>query len=74
VARRLASRSAEIDRPLAAANTAAQMVAGDIMVFAGISPEDVDGAVRAGTGELHVPDPAPAPRIPFDPGRWRPSR
>jgi hypothetical protein len=74
VARRLATRSAETDWPLAAANTAAQMVAGDIMVFAGISPEDVDGAVRAGTGELHVPDPAPAPRIPFDPRRWRPSR
>jgi hypothetical protein len=74
VARRLASRSAETDRPLAAANTAAQMVAGDIMVFAGISPHDVDGAVRAGTGELHVPDPAPTPRIRFDPKRWRPNR
>jgi hypothetical protein len=74
VARKLAARGAEADRPLAAANIAAQMVAGDIMVFAGISPEDADGAVRAGTGELHVPDPAPTPRIPFDPARWRPSR
>lgn len=72
VARELAAVNAEIDRPLAAANTAAQMVAGDIMVFTGVSPQDADGAVRAGTGELHVPDPAPAPRLPFDPGRWGP--
>jgi hypothetical protein len=72
VARRLASRSEENDRALAAANTAAQMVAGDVMVFAGLSPEEVDQAVRAGTGELRVPDPAPAPRVPFDPSRWRP--
>jgi uncharacterized membrane protein YgaE (UPF0421/DUF939 family) len=74
VARRLASRSAEADRPLAAANTAAQMVAGDIMVFAGLSPEEVDEAVRAGTGELHVPAPATTPKIPFVPGRWRAKR
>jgi Fusaric acid resistance protein-like len=74
VARRLAARSAETDRPLASANTAIQMVAGDVMVFAGIAPDDVEDAVRAGTGELHVPDPAPSPRVPFNPERWRPSR
>jgi hypothetical protein len=74
IARALAARSTESDRALAAAKTATQMVAGDIMVFAGISPEDADAAVRAGTGELHVPDPARAARIPFNPERWRPRR
>jgi hypothetical protein len=49
------------------------MVAVDIMVFAGIDPDAVHDAIRAGTGELHVPKPAASPRVPFDPTRWRSS-
>jgi hypothetical protein len=71
VARALMTRDAETDRPLAAANTAAQLVAGDIMVFAGISPEDVDGAVHSGARELRVPEPVPTAHLPFS---QRPSR
>jgi uncharacterized membrane protein YgaE (UPF0421/DUF939 family) len=70
VARELTTQNAAADRPLVAATTAAQMVASDIMVFAGIPAEDVDGAINAG-GELRVPDPAPTPRILFNRERSR---
>jgi hypothetical protein len=39
VARALMTRDAETDRPLAAANTAAQLIAGDIMVSPGYRPK-----------------------------------
>jgi len=71
VARELSEQDSEADRALAAATNAAQMLATDIMVFAGLSTEEVDGAVRAG-GELRVPDPAPTARIPYNRDRWRP--
>jgi hypothetical protein len=50
---------------LGAAVLAARIVAADIMLFAGVDVEDVAEAVREGTGELKVPAPPSAPRVPF---------
>jgi hypothetical protein len=72
VARQLAVADASSGAALAAATTAVRMVAGDIMVFAGVDPEEADEAVQAGTGELRIPDPARTPHVPFSPRRWRP--
>jgi hypothetical protein len=52
-----------------AASVAVKMVATDVMVFCGVDPEQAAGAVREGSGELHVPDPPPTPRMPFRSGR-----
>ena len=46
-----------------------EMVAGDIMVFAGVDPEQAADAVRDRTAELDISSPAPAPRVPFLPGQ-----
>jgi hypothetical protein len=65
VARRLAGTEEPAESYLSAAILAVRMVAVDIMVFAGVDPEDVVEAVREGTGELAVPAPPSAPRVPF---------
>lgn len=53
---------------------ALRMVSTDLMVFAGVDPEQAGAVVMAGTGELDVPTPPQTPRLPFDPDRWRPGR
>jgi hypothetical protein len=57
--------------PASASVAAVQMVAADIMMFAGVDPDDAVVAVREGGGEFDVPTPAPAPRVPFV-SRYRP--
>jgi uncharacterized membrane protein YgaE (UPF0421/DUF939 family) len=47
-----------------------RMVAADIMIFAGVDPDEVEAAVREGARELDVPAPPSAPRTPFEPRRW----
>jgi uncharacterized membrane protein YgaE (UPF0421/DUF939 family) len=56
------------------ASAAIRMVAMDVMVLAGLDPAQVADAVRGGGGELQVPDPPPAPRMPFHSNRRRPTR
>ena len=64
VARSLAA-VAPADPAYAAAVFAARMAAADVMLFAGVDPEHVEHALREGTGELDVPAPPEAPRVPF---------
>ena len=54
-----------------AASAAIRMVATDVIVFAGVDPDQAADAVREGTGEIEVPDPPPAPRLPFRSDRRR---
>jgi uncharacterized membrane protein YgaE (UPF0421/DUF939 family) len=54
-----------------AAIFAVRMIAADIMIFAGVDSGQAQDAMSEDTGELEVPTPAPAPRVPFNPGRWR---
>ena len=58
-------------QPAFAAAAALQMVATDVMVFAGVDPGQAVQVLREGTGALHVPDPPPASRIPFRSDRRR---
>jgi hypothetical protein len=74
IARRLDANGTPSESTLAAAHIAAQMVAADIMVFAGIDPEQAADAMKDGKGELSVPAPPRTPRVPFIPDRWRPRR
>lgn len=72
VARQLATGGTPSEAEAVAALVALRTVASDLMVFAGVNPEEADAAVREGTGEFHVPAPASAPRAPF--GLGRPTR
>jgi uncharacterized membrane protein YgaE (UPF0421/DUF939 family) len=74
VAHRLADQDTQSGSRSAAATMAGRMVATDIMLFAGIDPDQADDAMREGTGELEVPAPPPAPRTPLSPSRWRRTR
>lgn len=65
VARRLADADPQGDPAPAAAVLAAQMVTVDVMVFAGVEPDEAAAAVRQGTGEFQVPKPPRTPRVPF---------
>lgn len=49
----------------AAAAIAVKMATVDVMVVAGVDPDDARAAVQAGTGEFRVPAPPRAPRLPF---------
>jgi hypothetical protein len=57
----------------AAVTFSVRMVAADIMVFAGVDADEVEGAVREGARELEVPAPPEAPRVPFKSRRWLPT-
>lgn len=59
LARRAASSSGQY-QPAVTAAAAIQMVATDVMVFAGVDPGQAVQVLREGTGALHVPDPPPA--------------
>jgi hypothetical protein len=72
VARRLAAGDPPSEPEAVAAMVALRTVAADLMIFAGVDPEEADAAVREGTGEFRVPAPASAPRAPF--GLRRPTR
>jgi len=72
VARRLATGDSPSEPEAVAAMVALRTVATDLMVFAGVDPEQADAAVREGTGEFRVPAPPPSPRVPF--GLRRPTR
>ncbi len=64
------SAAGELDSPLAAAVMAARMVATDLMVFAGIEPDEAAAAVREGMQSQRVTVPAATPRLPFSWLRW----
>jgi len=53
------------------ARITARMVAADIMVFAGVDPEQTADAMQKESAELNVPAPPRTPRVPFIPSRWR---
>ncbi|HWR36245.1 MAG TPA: FUSC family protein [Clostridia bacterium] len=74
IARRLGSSGIRSKPTLAAAQLTAQMLAADIMVFAGVSPDQAAGAIQASSGEPLVPLPPNTPRIPFLFNRRRPRR
>ena len=61
------------DSALAAAVVAVRSAAADIMVFAGVDPEEAERAIQLHDADLDVPAPAPAPRTPFKRPRqlWR---
>jgi hypothetical protein len=48
-----------------AAILATQMVAADIMIFAGVDPDQTLAAMREGAGDFRVTSPPRAPRWPF---------
>jgi hypothetical protein len=72
VARRLTKDAPASEPEAVAAIVALRTVASDLMVFAGVDPEQADAAVREGTGEFRVPAPPSSPRAPF--GLGRPTR
>ena len=72
IARRAADSAPQSQAALAA-SVGIQMVATDVMVFAGVDPGQAADAVREGGGALDVPDPPPEPRMPFHPDRRPPS-
>jgi Fusaric acid resistance protein-like len=74
VARRLDDPGVEGGSLSAGATFGVRMVAADIMVFAGADPDQVEAAVRESAHQLAVPDPPPAPRLPFEARRWLPRR
>jgi hypothetical protein len=61
-------------QPAFAAAAALQMVASDVMMFAGVDPGQAVQVLREGTGEFQVPDPPPASRSPLRSDRRRPTR
>jgi Fusaric acid resistance protein-like len=73
LARRAASSPGQ-DQPAFAAAAAIQMVATDVMVFAGVELGQAAQVLREGTGDFQVPDPPPASRIPFRSDRRRPTQ
>jgi uncharacterized membrane protein YgaE (UPF0421/DUF939 family) len=76
-----ADRALALARPVAAspsrsqatltASAAIRMVATDIAAFAGADPGQAADVVRDGTGDLDVPEPPSAPRVPFRTDRRR---
>jgi uncharacterized membrane protein YgaE (UPF0421/DUF939 family) len=56
-------------------SAAIEMAATDIAAFAGVDPGQAADVVREGTGDVEVPEPPPAPQLPFRTDRrWRPTR
>lgn len=56
---------------LGVAQMAVRIVAGDIMVFAGVEPDEVLRALEEGSTNFDVPTPPSAPRLPFRTRRRR---
>ena len=67
VAKTLAGDHAHAGSYFAAAALSARMVSLDIMMFAGVDPDEAENAVQEGTGQFEVPTPPRAPRTPFSP-------
>ncbi|HEY7293630.1 MAG TPA: FUSC family protein [Dehalococcoidia bacterium] len=65
VARQLAGPGTPSEAEAVAAIVALRTVASDLMVFAGVAPDEAEGAVREGTGAFRVPAPPSQPRAPF---------
>lgn len=65
VARRLPDAGPPVGPALVTAVLAARMVAADVMVVAGVGPDEAVAAVRQEAGEVRVPAPPRAPRVPF---------
>jgi hypothetical protein len=73
VAHRLAARDPGSGTSLGDAYAAVRLVTLDVMIFAGVDPEDTEDVLREGTGEFEVSAPPAAPRVPFKPkGRLKP--
>jgi hypothetical protein len=56
---------------MTAARVALQVTAADLMIFAGVDPEQVRQMMREGRGEIHVPAPPKKPALPLGPLRRR---
>jgi len=69
-ARRFGAGGSDADPVTTATHLAVEMVATDIMVFAGIRFEEVEEALREDEGGLEVPHPPGVPWLPWL--RWRP--
>jgi uncharacterized membrane protein YgaE (UPF0421/DUF939 family) len=67
VARRLADTEPDPGTPLGDAYVAVRLVTLDVMIFAGVEPDEAADALREGTGEFKVPAPPSTPRVPFKP-------
>jgi hypothetical protein len=67
--RPLEGAGAPSDFDIAAALAALRAVALDVMIFAGVDPDEARAAVKAGTGTFEVPTPPPTTRTPFGPTR-----
>jgi Fusaric acid resistance protein-like len=65
VAQSLSDAYPSEDPAFAAAVLAVQMVSVDVLVVAGVDPDEAAGAVRRGTDEFRVPAPPRTPRLPF---------
>ena len=74
VVRRASDENVKAGAALGVVLVALRMVSTDLIVFAGVDPEQAGAVVMAGTGELDVPTSLQTPRLTFDPGRWRPGR
>lgn len=70
-ARRVSRRSAPPGSMLQMAFMVVRIVAVDLMVFAGVAPEEAGAAMREGTREPRVSAPPGATRAPFGPHRRR---
>lgn len=70
VARPRADAETPSDARSALADAVLRIVATDIMVFAGVDASEADAAIRLREGEVRVPTPPAAPRIPFGLDRW----
>jgi hypothetical protein len=68
-ARRLRSdervRDASMDSPLAGTVVSMCTAAADIMIFAGVDPDEATEALAREAADVDVPTPAPSPRTPF---------
>jgi len=53
------------DSRATAARVALRVAAGDLMVFAGVDPEQVRGVTQEGRGDIDLPTPPEKPEPPF---------
>jgi predicted component of type VI protein secretion system len=75
VARRLArAKPSPAGTPVAAATTMLRIVIGDVIVYAGVDPDEAAEAVSGGTGAVRVSAPPAVSRRPFTTKRRHPRR